>query len=93
MKESRLIKAMIIGATAGVLASLADRKTREQVKRGTEKVSRTTGHFLKNPSEGVHQLRVGWEQAANLVYESSEKASRFLSRMEKMGSDKKGNAE
>ncbi len=82
MSESKLAMGILIGAAAGGLAALCDRKTRNAVKKKVGNAKNTAGYYMKNPAEGVHQLRTYYEEVSNEVYTNTEKVQKVLTEVQ-----------
>lgn len=51
MAKSKLIPAIVIGATVGAVISMFDRTTREQTIEGAKKVKDTVSYYAQNTEE------------------------------------------
>jgi gas vesicle protein len=77
MNESKLLKSMVIGAIAGAVISMFERKTREHTIETTKKAKEKVVYYAKNRDE----LQQIIEQKVEVAQEIYENASQNINTM------------
>lgn len=75
MSQNKLMTGLLIGAAVGVLVSLLDRNTREDVMNKSKKASENAKYYANNKDELKSAFKEQAERAQNLYARISEDAA------------------
>lgn len=75
MSQNKLLQGLFIGAALGVVVSLLDRNTREDVMNKSKNLSSNAKYYAQNREELVHNAKQQAEKMQNLYSRIAEDAS------------------
>lgn len=81
MSESKLFKSIAIGAIAGAVISMFDRKTREHTIEATKKVKERVVYYANNRDELQQIIDQKVEAAQKIYVKSSENINTIVSKI------------
>ncbi|RHW34750.1 YtxH domain-containing protein [Lysinibacillus yapensis] len=82
MNESKLMKFVLVGAAAGAVISMFDRKTRENTKEKTKQMKDMAVYYAKNRDELQRMLEQKIEVAQEVYENASTNISTIISKMD-----------
>lgn len=81
MSESKLLKSIVVGAAAGAVISMFDRKTREHAIETTKKVKSTFVYYAKNREELQQLIERKVEEAQELYVDLSGNINTIVNKL------------
>lgn len=84
MSESKLCKAILIGAAVGAAVSMFDRKTREHTIETTKKAKDTVVYYAKNRDELQKLINEKLEQAQKIYANASENINYIVEKIDEV---------
>ncbi|SOC00028.1 hypothetical protein SAMN05880501_102310 [Ureibacillus xyleni] len=84
MSESKLLKSVVIGALAGALISMFDRKTREHTIETTKKMKDTVVYYAKNREQLQQLVEEKVDEFQELYEKASENVNLIVNKVEEV---------
>ncbi len=84
MSQNKLMTGLLVGAAVGVIVSLLDRNTREDVVNTSKKATQSAKYYASNTDELKTAFKEQAERAQNLYARISEDASYVGSKVEEV---------
>lgn len=75
MSQNKLFTGLLVGAAVGIIISLFDRNTRQDVVQKSKSLSNNVSYYAKNREELISKVQQQTEKAQNLYSRVSEDAS------------------